>query len=871
MGWRDTQTAVQSGELSFVQKEDALGEAFKTGANILAKSMIQKAAEKKEEEKLLAAAEAAERKRINAAQDKATAAEEKMKTNARILSQNYTGDTQPKTVSYFFQQLQLNEGDVGSVESSTQTRLDNNTLDFIAATSEYVGREEITVPGQIDPRDPPRVRPSDRTDAQMEALTSGSQDPDLGNYRESEKELTGVREVTEGQVNITPYGSQTDKIDYSRLNTLENMKLYLLEVKNGDINLSDDDIETIEKQLEDASDKALMTTVRSIINNPEDAKAMNDTNIALGVESVEATIVASIVKGQLENAKPWEEFLSPGTIAAASDVETLITLARIAEDIGASDEDLVLVNSEITAREERIKTDRSWVADATVSKDKAFAAIQLYTQNNDEANLKIAQSIYLAYENQDPAYASLLEVSSLLGKTSTELLEIRSGAVSLNAPEKRLEFLDKTLKEVERLEESQEARKYLEKATSLAKTQAQIQLAQAEKAPQAVIDRLIGLAVSQKKADLEVSLASNGIVGAKAIDAVFTDPTTEKLGYGVLILLPDGTTQTQDGTVVTGSRAMSDLESDRFGDLAVQTNKYFMEASTSGVAIAEGLRGAENLITIAREEPRVRDFSGDFAQNTTNLVRGGTGVFSVLQSLFDNGAETVTEEQLRAAVAESGGSNESMLDAIISGDVQQLANQTAQFEAGMLALVFRSGKMEGQSGNAMSNKDFDRLQTMLNVEGGFEAFEATLRRYMADKIKSYDLKGQTLLDGAVGSFEKDYKYLPIQTPLTFSEVVGRNGDPELQTAYDNTVGFSAAAPVAEIVPAPVSQLEIFQNTGSYTVYDEKGEPSIRVQRVNIEEVLEKQKTPEARKNFLTELAKSMGTTYEKLTKLTGLK
>ena len=246
-------------------------------------------------------------------------------------------------------------------------------------------------------------------------------------------------------------------------------------------------------------------------------------------------------------------------------------------------------------------------------------------------------------------------------------------------------------------------------------------------------------------------------------------------------------------------------------------------------------------------------------------------MFSVLQSLFDNGAETVTEEQLRAAVAANGGSNEAMLDAIISGDVQQLASKTAQFEAGMLALVFRSGKMEGQSGNAMSNKDFDRLQTMLNVEGGFEAFEATLRRYMSDKIKSYDLKSKTLLDGAVGSFENDYKYLPIQTPLTFSEVVGRNGDPELQTAYDNTVGFSASAPVAEIVKSPVSQLETFQNSGSYSVYDENGEPSITVTRVNVEAQLDSLKTPEDRKYFLTQLAKSMGTTYEKLTKLTGLK
>jgi hypothetical protein len=688
--------------------------------------------------------------------------------------------------------------------------------------------------------------------------------------------------TTEAGVKITPYGQQTDKLDYSRLNNLENMKLYLLEIKNGDINLSASDTAVVEKQLEGASDAALMGTVMSIINDPDAAKAMNDTNNALGVVSAEATIVKSIVEGQDKNAKPWEEFLSPATIAAAKDVETLETFARMAKTMKAPDEALVLVNAEIEARKERGKTDRAWITDATQSKEKAFAAIQLYTQNGDEANRKIAESIYVSYENKDPAYASLLEVSSLLGKTSTELSEIRSGAISLGAPLKSLEFIDTKMIEAKRVENLSTARKYLSEATSFAKTQAQIQLAEAESAPQEVIDRLTGLAVSQQKADLEESLAQSGVVGAIAIDAVYNDPTTGKLGYGVLMALPDGTTQTPDGTVVTGSRAMSELEAKRFESIAVQTNKYFMEASTSGLAIAEGLRGAENLLTIAREENRVRNFSGDLAQNLTNFVRGGTGVYDVLKSLFDGGATSVTEDQLRAAVGAAGGSSEGMVDAIISGDVQNLASKTAQFEAGMLALVFRSGKMEGQSGNAMSNKDFDRLQTMLNVEGDFAAFEATLRRYMADKIKSYDFKGQTLLDGAVGTFQEQYKYLPVKSPLTFSEVVERNGEPELKAAYDSTVGFSPE--VVATAPEPVpNQLEAFENNNEVTLlfYSEGSTDPVPVpfskERFvkglnDINLLYENGKIDEAtrvsrRTNAIKQMAEALGTTYERLLKM----
>ena len=914
MGWRKTQGDVQSGRVSFAKPKDNF-KGFANAANIVAKSWMQDAADEKEAEKLRLKEEKAERKRIRNAQAAAEAKDKKLRSNATILAETYTGDPNNKpAVDYFYQQLVLKDGNIGSVETATQTRIENNQLEFTAGTTEpglpvqgpnipinpeikgfnvgFGDEKETTYKDgrEITTNDLPRIAAGDYPEgakaeaSQMNEMFGRFSEGTIlpGEVDEETGETIGPDITTPGGVKITPYGQQTDKIDYSRLNTLENMKLYLLEVKNGDIKLSDSDQKVVEKQLQGASDAALMTTVRSIINDPVAAKAMNDTNLALEVESAEATIVKSIVEGQEKNAKPWEKFLSPETIAAAGDIETLETFVRMAKTMKAPDEALVLVNAEIKARQERDKTDRSWITDATQSKEKAFAAIQLYTQNKDETNLNIAESIFLAYEKQDPAYANLLEVSSLLGKTSTELLEIRSGAISLGAPPESLEFIDKTMIAAKRVENSSTARKYISEATSFAKTQAQIQLAEAESAPQEVIDRLTGLAVSQKKADLEASLAQNGIVGAVAIDAVYTDPTTEKLGYGILMALPDGTTQLPDGTVVTGSRAMSELESKRFESIAVQTNKYFMEASTSGVAIAEGLRGAENLLTIAREENRVRNFSGDLAQNLTNFVRGGTGVYDVLKSLFDGGATSVTEDQLRAAVGAAGGSSEGMVDAIISGDVQNLASKTAQFEAGMLALVFRSGKMEGQSGNAMSNKDFDRLQTMLNVEGDFAAFEATLRRYMADKIKSYDLKGQTLLDGAVGTFQEQYKYLPVKSPLTFSEVVGRNGDPELQAAYDSTVGFSPE--VVATAPEPVpNQLEAFENNNEVTLlfYSEgstdpvpvpfskerfvKGLNDINLlyENGNIDEATRVSRRTKA----ITQMAEALGTTYERLLKM----
>ena len=82
MGWRKTQSDVQSGRVSFAKPKDNF-RGFANAANIVAKSWMQDAADEKEAEKLRLKEEKAERKRIRNAQ---AAAEVKAKKEKQAVS-----------------------------------------------------------------------------------------------------------------------------------------------------------------------------------------------------------------------------------------------------------------------------------------------------------------------------------------------------------------------------------------------------------------------------------------------------------------------------------------------------------------------------------------------------------------------------------------------------------------------------------------------------------------------------------------------------------------------------------------------------------------------------------------------------------------
>jgi len=227
------------------------------------------------------------------------------------------------------------------------------------------------------------------------------------------------------------------------------------------------------------------------------------------------------------------------------------------------------------------------------------------------------------------------------------------------------------------------------------------------------------------------------------------------------------------------------------------------------------LRNSELAISIATNNEMVRNAGGDFAQFITSTVRGTESVLTVAGNLLgksslqgtnsDTGEPVsyITEDQFLEAM-KAQGRDQSFLDAIVSQDVQNLADDTARFEATMIILAFRSGRIEGQSGNAMSNKDFERLTQMLETQGSVQAFEQNLRDYMRSKVQNYDDRVVATLNTNpnFAGFKNDYGFYPTATPLNFTEFVNIRDDATLTTAYNNTMNAQPVVTTSETPPEP---------------------------------------------------------------------
>ncbi|MDB4486626.1 hypothetical protein N9014_00785 [bacterium] len=645
--------------------------------------------------------------------------------------------------------------------------------------------------------------------------------------------------------------------------------LTLLEINQLDLDVLEGSVES--GGLEESQAKLFKQIIKSKYNkigrelsklDDDDLQGIRDN---IGFQPLENRNAAdAILKGRKTtfDIKDWKD-VSPAVLEVAILYQNNDTIKE--QLIALRD------NNEVALQAE-------WIAEASKSKDNAFSAIVQYTALDEPGKLAIAKAMYTSFVDNDVPYKSLLQVDTLIGKNSKTLIEIKDAAVELGATDKDLKFIVSKIENIKSIEASEEGRKYIEASTSRDKTLSQLRLAEENGASENIITALEELATEQQKGNINVALAQNGQVGAFAVDSVYTDPNTGILRYGVLIAQPDGTRETYpDGIKVEDARSMTDSETAQFQKIAVQSNKYYMAASEANVAIAEGLRTTEYILDLARNNDMVREFGGDVAQGLTNFVRGGSGTFKVLESLFKGRPldYVVTEDQLRAATGYAAGSDkEALVDAIISGDVQQLASDTAKYEAAVLSLVFRSGKMEGQTGNAMSNADFVRLQTMLDVKGDFAAFEETLRRYMGGKIKSYDaLAGNIMEMGLINSFKENYGYTPVKAPLNFKDFVTSRSDPELQTAYDNTVSFVPSQQSSSIETPTVNNLEKWVNSGNTILSDE-----IPVTVTDFNEEYNKLSTlyPDAeqllkaQKDIIAGMAGLLNTTPEKFKQLMGI-
>ena len=832
MAWGSTKARVRGKIASggFAKKPDY--DFLQTGANIIAQGMLDAKERRLEADKK--AKEKAEAEAENLKKKEQEAADRKRKAEALAKDLGFSeGNTQ--AVTYLTEQLFLYDDD----SSFVQTKADSDMKLKRLKEKELEPIVEDVTSARIDKAPPLRLddgvgpyktidgKPittldleniSTNKNAAPEAQTEAQQMMEAFGPQQTQKSEVTQAETKQFGIEVDPKAFELDK---ERMTNLADAEAYMKELEaKGLIPEDSAQLKEITARIEQLKSQDTEADLDDATKDPALAKSMLDRldaeiEIAETDEAKEAIRESREYKlltqmvGQNVDKIPFQDLT---TVAAIKAYRRSIA----ANGLNISPEGKTALD--IQEGELRANESRAFIENITDLKT-AEAELNKLRATGTYTQIQIAEKIVAGFQadatkasNKD-LLESLLNPESLIGLTSVELAERKATATQLGAKVEDLNIINARLNTRRILEGDAKFAEYVKNSITYDRTLGQIQVAIQNEESQEIIDGLTELAERQKKQTEKEAQLAAGVYGSETFAGVLIDPKTKTQSFVQVKKDADGNLTLTDGTTPVDTanfRKMSEPELEQFNKISAQQQKYIKELSASGVSLAEALRNSELAIEIATNSPMVRNAGGSFAQLVTGTVRGTSNIIDVTASLFQNATEGVdetgasvtyiTEDQLLSALQQQGvGKN--ILDAIVSKDVQNLADETAKFQATMVILAFRSGRIEGQSGNAMSNKDFERLTQMLNTSGSVQAFADNLRGYMRSKVESYDdAVFQAENTGLVADFKDRFKWSPVAPLKDFQTFVTERSSATLTKAFDNTMN-------SQSLPQPKSKEE----------------------------------------------------------------
>jgi len=174
-------------------------------------------------------------------------------------------------------------------------------------------------------------------------------------------------------------------------------------------------------------------------------------------------------------------------------------------------------------------------------------------------------------------------------------------------------------------------------------------------------------------------------------------------------------------------------------------DQYPLMLTTFGGAVPQALKG------IGIEVLAINDTITKYANRSKELADGEEFIID----LADFEKELNLPEGVTLATIEQS------LDNMIGSQLVDQATAKSLYETKTLLMAFRLGGLEGQSGNALSNKDFERLQMILNPSKDTRVAKTALRDYMVSMIREQDTRAALINDDpAVKGFENKYGINP---------------------------------------------------------------------------------------------------------------
>lgn len=306
----------------------------------------------------------------------------------------------------------------------------------------------------------------------------------------------------------------------------------------------------------------------------------------------------------------------------------------------------------------------------------------------------------------------------------------------------------------------------------------------------------------------------------------------------------DGKTTYIDGygaSVGDGYRLVTKDE-DEAREKVVNSISTRVKAYDANFVTATGaMRLYGELAEMVIEDDRVLFATSGTAKTASNALKEIKNGLSLIGSVFDanqNGdlPEEITPEMVERRLQQQGILQQGQtleqaagIDTLTLGDnVEDLAKKKAAFNAKLILMAFRAGGLEGQTGMAMSNKDFERLKDVVNASKDGQTFVTELGKYVQGRIDTLQ-DDASLLQNDRGrvNFENRYGYDPYSgnSPVKEWSSLTKEGaeiDPRLQKGFDILSGnytFGEKKPDVVTVPqGSVDMMKSMVGTDQYELY-----------------------------------------------------
>ena len=225
---------------------------------------------------------------------------------------------------------------------------------------------------------------------------------------------------------------------------------------------------------------------------------------------------------------------------------------------------------------------------------------------------------------------------------------------------------------------------------------------------------------------------------------------------------------------------------------------------------------ANNLVDIVKDQPDVLlPFAASIASGVEGVRLEVNALVGLIEDAFSGGGlstrqvidpntgEMVSEEylsleQVEALARDSNvlGEGETFTDVMKVGNlgsISDLASARKRFLAESVLLVFRTGVQEGQTGQGMSNKDFERFATFVKGFRKPEDFEASLKNFMKAQYASLNVDANLINNPAFNPKFEDFKAIGHFIPMrgfvtTFDDYLTKINDTQAMEIRDYFTG-----------------------------------------------------------------------------------